>query len=718
MSVLGYTDRPSYRPGETVLLHVGADAPAEADAQVVRFLDGSPEPGSAPVPAEPVAGAALSFVARPQTSAIGSRGVIPLEPPLPAGAGLAMRFWFQAWPSPQPGEELLAGLWEAAGGEPALAVALLPDRRLALVAADGRRARTVEPVRERLWYGLALDAGATVRLALSCLGGAGAASLHDEILDLPAGTAPGPLRRIGLAGGEDDPSRCFNGRLARPSLSSGAAGDPAGWLDPAAPLPGRAVGAWDFAADAAGETIRNRVAGGPEGRLLNLPMRRLPGPFWSPLDGADGPEAAEAVHFHADDVGDLGWPAEAGLRLPETMRGGVYAVRLSSGGSRQHLTFTVADPRAEVAFLLPTLTYLAYANHRMFAGHGEGMSFAIAHEVKPAPLETLVLSYPELGRSIYDVHEDGSGVAHASRRRPIVNLEPEQADWLGAGPHHLAADLYVAGLLERMGTPWSALADEDLHERGVDALGKARVLVTGCHPEYWTAAMMRALDAFMARGGKLVYLGANGFYWVTSLNDGGWALEVRRSHAGSRAWSSEGGEDIHAFDGARGGLWRNRGRPPQAFAGVGMAAQGWGGSVGYRRLPASADPRVAPFFEGLPADAPFGLSGFMMGGAVGYEVDRADRGLGTPADALVLATSDGLTDHYQLTAEEITNTTPFLGGSQHPDVRADMVWFPTRWGGEVFATGSIAWASAIGWNGGDNEVDRITRNVIRTFLAR
>jgi N,N-dimethylformamidase len=49
-------------------------------------------------------------------------------------------------------------------------------------------------------------------------------------------------------------------------------------------------------------------------------------------------------------------------------------------------------------------------------------------------------------------------------------------------------------------------------------------------------------------------------------------------------------------------------------------------------------------------------------------------------------------------------------------VRADIVFFETSAGGAVFATGSIAWCCALSHNGYDNNVSRLTGNVLRRFL--
>jgi N,N-dimethylformamidase len=56
-----------------------------------------------------------------------------------------------------------------------------------------------------------------------------------------------------------------------------------------------------------------------------------------------------------------------------------------------------------------------------------------------------------------------------------------------------------------------------------------------------------------------------------------------------------------------------------------------------------------------------------------------------------------------------------MGGTDHFQVRADIVYFTTAAGGAVFSTGSIAWAGSLGHNGYDNDVSVLTGTVLRRF---
>jgi N,N-dimethylformamidase len=297
-------------------------------------------------------------------------------------------------------------------------------------------------------------------------------------------------------------------------------------------------------------------------------------------------------------------------------------------------------------------------------------------------------------------------------------MRPEFLAWMTGCPRHFAADLLLLEWLEREGVAYEVLTDEDLHREGRSALDPYRVVLTGGHPEYWTSPMLDGLEAYLAAGGRLMYLGGNGFYWVTGIaEDAPHLIEVRRGINGTRSWTSHPGETTLTTTGEPGGLWRYRGRPPNALVGVGFASEGWGGAPGYTRLPDARDSRAAWVFDGVE-EGVIGDFGLVMGGAAGDEIDRYDLALGTPPETLRLATSEGRhSDCYQLVIEDMGLMLAGRGGTEDPRVRADLTLLESSDGGAVFSTGSINWVGSLLTNGGDNNVSRITRNVLRRFAG-
>jgi len=193
-------------------------------------------------------------------------------------------------------------------------------------------------------------------------------------------------------------------------------------------------------------------------------------------------------------------------------------------------------------------------------------------------------------------------------------------------------------------------------------------------------------------------------------------LELRRAEDGIRYRDEEPGEYYMEFNGEYGGLWRRLGVPPQSLCGVGTVAVGFDVSGYYLRKEASFDARAAFIFEDIGEDEVIGDFGFFSGGASGTEIDAADPILGTPPHTLILASSEGHSANTYLVPDETGLHHAAMDGAQNPDVRADMTFFETPGGGAVFSVGSIAWSGSLSHNGYDNNVSRISENVLRRFL--
>jgi N,N-dimethylformamidase len=318
--------------------------------------------------------------------------------------------------------------------------------------------------------------------------------------------------------------------------------------------------------------------------------------------------------------------------------------------------------------------------------------------------------------SLYDYHRDGSGNAHSSMLRPLLNMRPKYHMPLLRGPHQFPADLYIIDWLTEMNFAHDVLTDHAVHRDGVELLNKYRVLITGSHPEYWTEPLWRAVKAYLAQGGRAMYLGGNGMYWsISTSSSRPHMIEIQRGHSGTGAWYSLPGEEFTSLTGERGGIWRNRGLSPQSLFGVGFSASGYDVALPYYREAGSFDPRAAFIFDDIPSDAVIGDAGLVMGGAAGLEIDRADVALGTPPHALVVATARGFSDSYQAVVEEVNQSDSKQGGTVSPLVRADMVYFEGPLGGAVFSVGSITWSGSLSHNRYNNCASKIMKNVLSAF---
>jgi N,N-dimethylformamidase len=357
---------------------------------------------------------------------------------------------------------------------------------------------------------------------------------------------------------------------------------------------------------------------------------------------------------------------------------------------------------------------MAYANERFYAGDLQDWSLTSDRELTLSRQDEYLASHPELGISLYDVHSDGSGVAcFSSRLRPILNMRPKMTSYWTGGGRHFCADLYLTYWLEEKGFGYDVITDEDLHASGLDLVSGYRTVITGSHPEYWTWEMRKAIDAYLQQGGRLMYLGGNGAWWVTAIDkERPHLMEVRKDdYTQSTPQLGVNGAELHlSSTGERGGTWRSRGLDPAEIFGVSLTGEGWDHAGAYRRTRASEDERVAFVFDGVAKDEIIGDVGLALGGAAGDEYDRVDFLYGSPPHTLILASSFGHSDRDKR-----------FGDAYQPvevreaRVRSDIAYFELQDGGAVFAAGSVSWTAALPHNGCDNPVSKITENVLRRF---
>jgi N,N-dimethylformamidase len=752
-ALLGYADRLSVAPGELIRFMVSADVPAY-EARLVRLIHGDERPPGPGYREEELESAVNgTYAGGRQDAFAGSFVAVPSGEPLGRLDATTVQAWIYPTTPDKPGLQGLVGKWAELDGRGFL-LGIDSGRLLLWLGAGGAREPTLvvhsgATLTAGRWHfvaGAYDSATGQVRLAVQRLDPRGPrhltdAALHEQQVesgllgpnDEPLLMAAAYLEPVPRARSEPAAHRAprglYNGKIDAPRLYgralSGAELDGL-WLGEDVARDAL-VAAWDFARDIGSTTVTATAGARLHGTTVNMPMRAVTGHRWSGevTDFKLAPDQYGAIHFHEDDLEDSGWEPSFALRVPGGTRSGVYAVRLRADAEEEYIPFYVRPPRgaasAPIVFLAPTMTYLAYANERQYwkEGYAENRPKITTTLLGPPDLDRFVAEHDELGRSLYDFHTDRSGVCYSSRLRPILNMRPKYRAWrLHDAPRHFAADLYLIGWLEAKGFAYDVVTDEDLHHEGAGLLQQYRAVLTGSHPEYWTTPMHSALVTYLATGGRLMYLGGNGFYWVTSVDPvRPHVIEVRRGVSGTRAWESAPGELFHSTTGELGGLWRYRGKSPHWLTGVGFAAQGWGGAPGYVRQPDSHRPEVGFIFEGIGQDEVIGDFGMVMGGAAGDEIDRMDHDLGTPPETLLLATTAGRhSDYYQVTVEDVPIMIPGQGGTESPKVRADMTYLPTASGGAVFSVGSINWLGSLNWNNYANNVSRITENVLRHFM--
>jgi N,N-dimethylformamidase len=750
--IAAYTDKISVKPGETISVMASADATDTVRATLVRLIHGDENPAGPGFVEEVIAsGINRDWPARKQYVQKGNflrlsdlDGVLAVR-----GAFTLHAFIFPT--RPDAGRQVILGRWSIDGGT-GYALGINPTGRLEFWVGDGKGADYIAaevPLIAQIWYFVA----ATFDPA------SGFATIHQEPVinrynSLLSRIVPidyrshvrqtlrvrpaHPPEGAFLIGGASDhnPARgpfvgqLYSGKIDRCGVHGAAlsVAELDSMRDGGAPPVAGQLAYWDTTEGYTEHGIGDVVVDTGPYRLhatgVNCPVRCQTGWNWNGRNDCFrlAPHEYGGVEFHADALTDCRWEPTLTLTVPADLRSGVYAVKLTAGGgtglAEEYTPFFVraATPRGGVCLLMPTASYLAYANS---TNSFDATLLQAVTGATPVLQEVDVEAYKndvEFGLSTYDAHADGAGVCYSSYHRPIINFRPKyRMPGIGA-PWQFPADLSIVGWLEHQKYDYDVLTDEDLHREGVAALKPYRVVINATHCEYYSERMLDATEDYLADGGRLLYLSGNGYYWTVGFREAEpWVMEVRKLEAGSRAWQARAGEHYLACTGERGGLWRHRNRAPQKLVGVGFTSEGMDNSVAYRRMPDSHHRSVAWIFQGVEGEV-FGDFGLGGGGAAGLEVDRYDLALGTPPHALILASSEPFTDNYPLVQEEIFFMTPALGGTQNPLVRCDMVFFTTARGGAVFSAGSIAWGSALPCAGYDNAVSRVMRNVVDGFL--
>lgn len=234
--------------------------------------------------------------------------------------------------------------------------------------------------------------------------------------------------------------------------------------------------------------------------------------------------------------------------------------------------------------------------------------------------------------------------------------------------HRTRAEMFLSTWLDGSGIGYDMYSDIDLHQ-GVANLNSYKAIILSTHPEYFTLEMRNALVNYLAAGGNLIYLGANGIYERVVFNSDMSGLQFRQNISSSPPpprW-----------------VWRDMNAPEGQILGVGFA--------GVQHPATYAPYRVEmpshPFFAGtgVTAGQSIGASGLNGNGASGGETDIVSSSFGSPSNVQVLAVGE------------------------NPSGGANMAYYKTSGGGFVFAAGSLSFTGSLA-------VDPVLQQVVKNAL--
>ena len=752
IKLFGYTNKLSVKPGENIDFHVSADGTQSADAQLVRIIHGDEHPnGPGYMDEEIESDLNGKWDVKKQFTQLGSYLRVNDPNNLLAIDGDFTVFGYINPSTPNTGaHQWLFCRWDNKTNK-GYGIGINKDGYLELVVGNGKEVDYLYselPLVKKVWYFVGatfnyktgeatLYQEGVVNRYNSLLGKvvpydyrshtkttfrfkqvndpqtpfiiAGAIDDHELRGKFVSGTYAGKIDRHGVC----------NKVLSKEELDKICSGE--------FPDKNSLVAYWDTTEGHTENGISNDVIDTGPNKLnstgFNHPVRCMTGWNWSGKNDCFrlSPKEYGGIDFHPDAITDAGWDVTKTFTLPENLKSGVYAFRLRAGSGKglgeEYIVFFVRakKPKAKICFLVPTASYLAYANEKLSF---EAQIIQPMTGQPPTITDIDVEQYknPEFGLSTYDSFADGAGVCFTSYKRPILNMRPKYRTSGMGITWQLPADLSIIGWLEHhYKDAYEIVTDEDLHKEGLDAIKPYNCVISGTHPEYTSEKMLDAMEDFVAEGGRFIYMGGNGFYWVVGFyDDQPWCMEVRKLDAGMRAWAAKPGEYYMQTTGERGGLWRMRGRAPQKFSGVGFIAEGFDTAEPYRKMPDAWHRTVSWITEGVEGEI-FGDHGLAYGGAAGIELDRYDLSLGTPPHTKIVASSGGHSDNYVLVTEELLYAYAGLVGSLDYRIRADMTYFTAPNDGAVFCTGSIGYGQALPSNNFSNSASTVLKNVVDAF---
>jgi N,N-dimethylformamidase len=747
MTIRGYTDRPSVAPGESIDFHIDVDEAGQFDSRLLRIVNGDENPrGPGQIFEEIELSATGEHFACPQKTRRGGHIYIA-TPAMELSQGFSVHLFVSSM-LPGSGRQGLIGQQLNNAGVGWLLE--IDNGALVFSVGDGNQSASVVSDKSLLpdvWYSVCATYdpkvdrlsirqvprlnrvnsrfGLVVPLDTDCETTA-ACGITPSSADAPviiAGRFQGSTKDENLV------VDCFNGKVDAPKLFPSAIdAHQQTQLEQGAVLEGISPFAhWDFGANGSvrgfsSDLVLDVSGNGRHGECVNTPDRGMTGWNWSGHSEhyAHCPEEYGAIWFHEDSVEDCGWEKTLTLDLPDGFKSGVYALEVTKDGQSDQIIFFVRPRRgtstAKIAVLMSTFSYTVYAN---VISHAEGPAetvLAQATQLMQADIE-IIERGRDCGLSGYEYHSDGRGNQFTTWRRPILNFRPGYLYPIGT-TWNFSSDLHIISWLEAKGFAYDIITDHDLHAEGCALLELYNVVISGTHPEYVSGPILDAWEDYLTRGGRGMYLGGNGWYWVTAQHPTKpYLLEVRRGESGDQTWKARPGEYYHSFTGERGGLWRNRSRPPQKIFSTGYTAHGFATSAPYYLLPDASDSRAEWIFEGVTDRIRIGIEGLIGNGAVGQEFDRYDLNFGTPPQSLLLGSSYGHTKYDGLVPEDQFSASPHTNGEEHPLVRGDLVYFTTATGGGMFAASSMTWATSLAINGYDNDVSRVMFNVVQAFAA-
>ena len=435
MQVVGYSDQISLQPGDTVNIMVSCKQD-NYHADFVRLMNGNDHPDGPGVKEEEIpSNITGKHPGRVQEFQHGSYIKIDNSPEL----NIKSSFTIQAWIYPTESEKSIQGIvtkWSHAS-QTGYGLFLNNKKQLELWISDSyqkiEKISTDKPISYNTWnfiYATYNSEDNSVTVSHEPFNiwtkqdFSDTKNIKTQISDLSSNQEP--LLIASYSGAENKITGHFNGKIDHPVLFKEVLTKQQLIEIYNGKIPSsknNLIGSWDFSKDFAYSKVTDTSKNQLHGIAINMPARAMTGHNW---DGTEtnfnhAPEQYGAIHFHDDDMDNANWDTDLVLKIPESIKSGVYAVRLRTEkgeGSESYIPLFIKPKEgtstADALFLAPTNTYIAYANahqeaHKATRERYNRMGFETAKDYPFLPDDKYMVDNELL--SLYDRHTDNSGVA-------------------------------------------------------------------------------------------------------------------------------------------------------------------------------------------------------------------------------------------------------------------------------------------------------------------
>lgn len=539
--------------------------------------------------------------------------------------------------------------------------------------------------------------------------------------------------RLGAYADKGRTQNCYNGDIAMVAIHDRA-------LDPiqlqervkdrglTLPKGNSVLACWPFTEER-GSRVADAGVDARDGRIINRGTWMIGGPSFdaaaidrhdTSYDPTKDVTRGHGLRLASDELYDARWKVNHRFHIPEATKSGVYAGRfdfeIDGKPMRYFTTFIVrrpeSRPKAPLAVLMSTNTWLAYNSAPFPINHGQAMTM-----MGTGGLST---THPDAATySGYRDHRNGQPTYKIGLKLPWPAACPNKTYINQSYSHLMRGERFLHLWLDQHGYEYDVITDRDLDRNPEVLTGYQAVIING-HSEYWSVRAYDGLDAYLSAGGDALVLSGNTMFWRVSFDESNEVMEVRKygTKIGGRKLAQIG-ELYHSHDFKRGSLMRFCGYP--AWKVVGLTCIGWGGAFKpYQVNEPNHFLFNTPHRVGLKKGDTFGFINSNTG-AVGHEfdvrlstlqratADPAIKQLAEPKGMVTVASSDDARAVIDYNAE---GHKPRTGSDK---TIAEIIYWERPQGGRVFHTGSIATA----WGAyHDESMSKLLMNVLHHFGAK